>query len=406
MTDSQSLFSDQPSSTPPVIDHVPEPPPPPPARQRRGGTPLLLTLVLFAGLAGGLYYVWSHPQPGEPQAAQAADASPAIEAAKAELAAKIQALSDRVDKLEKQPAPEAPPPAPADAGAPNPDLAAKLDDLTKQIAALSARQDQQGQALQKASEIAAQKPADLLAAPAPEHQAADPGVAQAQQQLADLGGKLDQALAQQKTALDALDQRLGKLEQAPPPPPAAPAVSPDKDAIDTLNTRVEKLEQTEGQITGATRDAALAVKLEAAQAALQSGQPLGALPGAPPALARFATTSPPTEAELRAEFPKIAAAARAASRPEDAQTSFFGRALARVEQSVTVRRGDEVIVGDPAAGVLARAQDDVNEGDLKGAIAALSALKGAAASAVQGWVEEATALLEARAALAALAAHG
>jgi hypothetical protein len=89
-----------------------------------------------------------------------------------------------------------------------------------------------------------------------------------------------------------------------------------------------------------------------------------------------------------------------------ANKGFFDRAVARLQQSVTVRQGDHVIVGDPAAGILARAQDDVTNGDLKAAVLALGGLKGAAAAAVSGWVAQVNALLEARAALASLAAHG
>jgi hypothetical protein len=70
-----------------------------------------------------------------------------------------------------------------------------------------------------------------------------------------------------------------------------------------------------------------------------------------------------------------------------------------------VRRGDQVIVGDPAAGVLSRAQDDVANGDLAGAVVALSALQGPAATAAHDWVGRAQSLLDARAALAAMAAH-
>ena len=104
-----SLFDPAPASPPPPFIKTADPV----VVRRRGGTPLLLTLLLFAGLAGGLYWVWTNPQPGAQTttlASQpAADPQPAIDAAKAEVLAKLQALSERVDKLEKQPA--AAPPA-------------------------------------------------------------------------------------------------------------------------------------------------------------------------------------------------------------------------------------------------------------------------------------------------------
>jgi len=77
----------------------------------------------------------------------------------------------------------------------------------------------------------------------------------------------------------------------------------------------------------------------------------------------------------------------------------MGNQLAIATQT---RPGDDVIVGDPAAGVLTRATDDVNRDDLAGAVQALGALQGPAAQAVSGWVAQARSLLDARAALANL----
>jgi hypothetical protein len=394
---------------------------------------LLLTLLVAAGLGGGIYYVWANPK------SQSAAASSAV-AVDPDLSAKLQALSDRVDKLEKAPQPEtaaATPPAgdtdlPAKLQAlsdrldklekaPSPetaggtpaasdatvDLSKKLDDLTGQVSALAAKQDELSAGLAKAQEIAAQKPADITT-PAPDHSAQELAAAaaiQAQQQVADLGGKTNQALGQEKATLEALEQRLGKLEQTEQSDQSA-AQAQSTSQITALESRVGKLEQSAGQLQGATKDATLAVKLEAAQAALAAGKPLGDLPDAPPALQRFATSPPPTEAALRAQFAGVSAAVLAASRPEEAQTTFLSRALARVEQSVTVRRGDHVIVGDPAAGVIARAQALLDGGDLAGAADALSALTGRAADAAKSWHDQAEALVAARAALLAMTAHG
>jgi uncharacterized phage infection (PIP) family protein YhgE len=406
---------------PPVIEHREVPgDPPKPVVQRRGGTPFLVTLVLFAALGGGLYWVWKHPGGQVEQAAPVSaggDDGQAIAAAKADLAAQlqaqgqslgqqIQALAARVDALEKQQA--APPPAPTAAPAPAApaapedagavaDLAKKLDDVTSQLAALSAKQDAQAAEIQKSAEIAAQKPAEPAAAP-PDNAAQTAALAQAQQQVADLSSKLDQSQAQTKAALDQLAaQQKDALAQS---------AEVQKAALDAVDARIGKLEQGAGQAQGAAQDATRAIRLEAAQAALDAGQPLGTIPDAPPPLARFATTAPPTEGALRVAFPAVAAAAAAASTPDVENKGFFDRALARLQQSVTVRQGDHVIVGDPASGILARAQDDVNNGDLKAAVQVLGGLKGAAAGKVADWVAQVNALLEARAALAALAAHG
>jgi hypothetical protein len=335
------------------------------------------------------------------------DPQPAIEAAKADVLQKLQALSDRMDGLEKKQAASVPPPPPPEAAPPPPapntdalaDLSKRLDDLAGHLNEISAQQAQEEAALQKLQGSAAPAPAG----PAPEPLGPVAAGAEAQQQLADLGGKLDQALTQEKASLDALSQRLGKLEQGTA---AETEAQDNKQAIQAVASQVQKLQQGESQLAGVKQDATLAVKLSAAQAALSAGQPLGALPGAPPALARFATAAPPTEASLRANFPQFAAAALAASRPEEAQSTFFDRALARLEQTVTVRQGDHVIVGDPAAGVIAKAQQELNDDDLKGAVATLTTLNGRAGKAVQPWVAQATSLLEARAALAQLAARG
>ena len=72
---------------------------------------------------------------------------------------------------------------------------------------------------------------------------------------------------------------------------------------------------------------------------------------------------------------------------------------------MTVRQGDRVLVGDSAAGVLARARNALDAGDLAGAVAAVSTLSGPPAAAMAGWRADAQAVLDARAGLAAMAAH-
>jgi hypothetical protein len=129
------------------------------------------------------------------------------------------------------------------------------------------------------------------------------------------------------------------------------------------------------------------------------------LPNAPPALAKFASTKPPTEAELRLSFPAAAQAAQKASQPNTEGKPFLDRIWTRAQDLVTVRDGDRVIVGDPAAGVIARARQALNAGDLQGAVAALDALTGDATQEMAEWKAKAQSLLDARAALANLAAQ-
>jgi hypothetical protein len=138
---------------------------------------------------------------------------------------------------------------------------------------------------------------------------------------------------------------------------------------------------------------------------LQAGRPLGALPDAPPALAQFATVAPPTEAKLRDQFPALADRAQEVSRPDLTGRSFWQRTLTRLQSAVMVRQGADVIVGDPAAGILGDARVKVQNGDLAGAVATLRQLNGPAASVMKPWENQASALVAARAALADMAAH-
>ncbi len=494
----------------PVIDHQGDVSPPP-VVVRRGGTPLWFTLLLTAGLGGAGYYGWTHPAPD------------AVVAGAAGGPTATQGLSARLDALEKRDGAVASEAATA--------LARRMDDLSGRVDGVSGKVAQLEAQSAKMAEIAAQKapPADG-GAPAPDHTAQEVAGLVAQQEAADRG-KAGVPEGDVKVALDAMDQRLSKLEAAAPdakagadvaalgdrvakleqaagqPDAAGKAPAGDAAALASLGDRVGRLEQAVGQTdalakaqagdaatlaslsdrlgrleqaagqsdaaakaqagdavtlaalgdrlgkleqatgqiqaqdeaaqktqatdsqtlaaldgrigkleqgagqaqgaaVGAAKDATRAIQLEAAAAALQAGQPLGAVPGAPPALARYATVAPPTESELRADYPRVADAARAVSQPGTANRSFFDRALARLQQSVVVRQGDHVVVGDPAAGVLARAQTSVAAGDLKGAADTLGALSGASADAVKPWVSQVRALLEARAALAAMAAHG
>jgi hypothetical protein len=202
-----------------------------------------------------------------------------------------------------------------------------------------------------------------------------------------------------------IEARIAKLEQRPAP--AAPDVAgPIAAATAALTAQMSALDAKLQQVATqeATR-AATAARLRAASAALDAGQKLGDLPGAPPALARFAQTPPPTEPALRLAFPAAASAAEAASVPAAEGYSFAERMWRRAQMLVTVRQGDKVLVGAPAAVTLNTARGKLEAGDLAGAVAALAALDGPAARAMAGWRDNAQALVDARAALASLGAR-
>ena len=165
---------------------------------------------------------------------------------------------------------------------------------------------------------------------------------------------------------------------------------------------LEKPSQTPGQLADRTSRIA---RIQAAFIALSVGRPLGEIPDAPPALSRYATVAPPTEAALRLVFPAAAQAALAAAHPAPADQPVLKRLWAQAQDLVTVRQGDHVLLGDPAAGVLARAQTALDAGDLAAAVAALASLSGPQAQALAPWLDHAHGLLAARAALATLAAQ-
>jgi hypothetical protein len=190
-----------------------------------------------------------------------------------------------------------------------------------------------------------------------------------------------------------LEARLAALESRP----AAAAATPDGAAAD-------RLAGLEARLARAEQAAARAPALARLAAALEGGRPLGLLPAAPPALARYATIAPPTEAGLRLAFPEAARRARDASRPP-AAAGMAERLWQRLSGLVTVREGDAVLLGSPAAAVLGQTAQRLAAGDLAGAVAALDALDAAAAGAMAGWREQATGLLAARAALAAMMAE-
>lgn len=335
----------------------PEPrrPPPPPPRPRGRGPLGTLVLLGFLATASGGAWLWQQQQTlatriGQPAGVAGSEAAAALQA-------RLDALQQRLVELEQRPAP------------------APLGPLEHRVGVL---EELQGQL-------------DLRPAPVP--------------------------LAPLEHRLDALDERVIQLEQRPAPAPDAAL----RDRVAALEQRLAQFEQNPGAVVIPGPDvkpleqrlaqaeqaissvAARAARLQAIAAALEAGRPLGDIPGAPPALARFSTASPPTEAALRLAFPAAAREAAQASDPSSAGLSLLRRMWQQVQTLFTLRQGDKVLVGAPATSVLAQAQAKLDAGDLAGAVATLDQLDAAAARAIAGWRAQAQALLDARAALAGLA---
>ena len=213
--------------------------------------------------------------------------------------------------------------------------------------------------------------------------------------------------------IDALRQRVANLEQQVatlaarpdrPGPSAAPATDASATALAArMDDLTSRLRGDEARIEATAAHAARTARLQAAAVALAGGQPIGDIPGAPAALARFRTDPPPTEAQLRRSFPD---AARLATRPETADLGVWQAMRARLAGMITVRRGTHLILGSPATRSLETAQLALDAGDLPGAVSALNALDPPAAAAIAAWRAQAQALLDARAALGALQASG
>ncbi|MCS6854536.1 MAG: hypothetical protein NZ523_07250 [Elioraea sp.] len=312
----------------------------------------------------------------------------------------LAALASRISVLEGRPAP---------AATPDP----RIEQLVSRLAALEQRTPTA--AADPQVEELFRRLAALEARPAGEAApAGDPRV----EELAARVAALEQRPAEDARVPD-LAARLAVLELRPAQDPRVPELAnrlsaleqrPAKDArVPDLAARLAALEGRPAQDPRLDTLAARLAAAMAAQAALETGRPLGpALAALPPgthvprSLAAFADRSPPTIASLRRSFPEAAKAAR--DLRETVGDDFWERTGNRITGLVTVRRGGSVVVGDPVATLLAEAEKALEAGDLRGALAALSGLPPGAARAMGGWIAQAESVIAARDDLVALAA--
>jgi hypothetical protein len=215
---------------------------------------------------------------------------------------------------------------------------------------------------------------------------------------AQLGARID-ALSGR---IEALSQRLGSSLEA-----AATALKTGLDGAkaqtDAVGARVAALEKNTVSVASVADRLGKLARLQDAAIALASGRPVGELPSAPAALAKFAKEAPPTDAKLRMTFAEAERAALAADQPDLADAPFVDRVWEKAQGLVTVKRGQDVVVGNTSAVVLGQAKAALDAGDLKLAVDALGKLAEAPKKAMAGWLGQANALLAARAALAAMA---
>jgi len=444
---------------PDAPDPIPSIPPGPPERVRIEGPPPqprrdflpALYLLGFLVLAGALFYLYRNPSTPAGVEQQTARVDT--------LQQQLDALGGRLSELEQRPAPAAPAnlgPLDARIAALEPRLAAleprlsaveqrpaavppaDFGPITAQLEASSSKQDatlsKQASSLQglgdrlgavegrvataeKQDAASFQGLTDRLGAVEGRVAAAEKQDASSFQGLTDrLGAVEDRAGTAEKqdaASFQGLTDRLGTVEGRVAAADKQDATSFQglTDRLGTVEGRVAAVEKqgstTAGQLGGVAERAQRISRTQVAAAALEAGQKLGEIPGAPPALARFAYNAPPTEAGLRLSFNAAAEAAQNASQPGAMEGQpFASRLWTRAQQSLSVRQGDRVVLGDPVAGLLAHARQALEAGDLSSAVSTLDGLTGPAAAAMADWVSQARGLLDARSALATMAARG
>lgn len=340
----------------------------------------LLNLAGFVILAGAIAYLWTRPTPTPQMPVIPPDQSGVIAAIKGQVG-NLQSSLATLDAREKQ----------------------DISDLRQQIAGLPVSGSGAGGSQPPAaSQSQSQSPNGNLASQ----------VSALKDQLTKLESA-QQAAAQQVQAapsassVDALSGKLDGLSQreAGDTQSIRQTLSSVQQQLSDLADKAKSLAQDTENLPQLTAQSARIGQVLQAEDALASGKPLGTIPNAPSALAKFETTAPPTEASLRLAYPAAAREAEKAGGPRDASGGFWHRVWLRVQNLVTLRQGDRVIVGDQTGGTLAHAQRLLDAGDLTGAVTVLGTLQGPAAAAMAPWADQAKALIAARQALAQMATH-
>jgi hypothetical protein len=213
---------------------------------------------------------------------------------------------------------------------------------------------------------------------------------------------LDGRIAEQTQLATRLDTLSGRIESLSARGQTARDATTQQ--LDALAGRIAALEANAGSMATVAKRLNRIAKLQEVSFALASGRPIGDVPDAPEALTRYAHAAPPTEAQIRQRFLRAQPAALAAKpAPEEGDAPFIDRVWDRAQGLITIRRGENFVVGNPSATTLGHAQAALEAGDLAAAVEAVESLKGEPAQAMADWLADAKALLGARSALAAMA---
>ncbi|OWJ64977.1 COG4223 family protein, partial [Inquilinus limosus] len=307
----------------------------------------------------------------------------------------IDGLGKRVEALEK------PPGGPIDPAAiekGRADLAARVDAIQQKLDQLAGgAAPQQGQPpaqpQQPAQPPAPQQPAPAAPALAPEAVAALEARIAALESAQAAVKTLGDTVATLSAGAQANGSTLAALQQQ----------------VDAVKATVERLRNSD---TGAQ---ALSLAAGQLRSALDTGAPLDETlallrglaqndPGLANAVAALepAAKGVPSRTALATGFAQAAEAARKADQPESGD--WVDRSLSVVQGLVTVRPAPGEVEGTDTNSVLARAEGRLQRGDLAGTVEAVKGLSGPAASALAAWRGQAEARLSAESALQSLSA--
>jgi hypothetical protein len=180
---------------------------------------------------------------------------------------------------------------------------------------------------------------------------------------------------------------------APPVPAlaAAPIAAPAGPDVERLSARVTALESRQAHASQAAA-AALAVSavVEAAQGAGPFAEELASLRAVSPpsreleSLARLAQSGAPSRTALAASFPDYAARAASAAHAPGDKARLGDRIVYELSRIVTLRRVGDV-PGDGVDAILARAERQVEDGDLDRGLRTLDRLPAGARDAMAPW---------------------
>lgn len=220
--------------------------------------------------------------------------------------------------------------------------------------------------------------------------------------IAVIGGARLQMSPEPRPAVQAALQPLAPVQTQASAPVAAPlatspaeAATPPPPEVAALGDRVTALEAEHARTARAAAAAlAAAALLEAAQTSRPFPAELSALESVGPvspelgALRRLAETGAPSRRALAAGFPDAAARAGSASRMPGDDAGLLARAAYALSRVVTLRRVGET-AGSGVDAVLARAERQVEDGDIDQALKTLDALPAPAKEAMAAWRDRA-----------------